>query len=113
MKKKIPKSTETIKPILLKFKKELKELYGDNMLQIILFGSYARGDIHSESDIDLLLILNKMKSPYHENVFMNELLADFNLEFEKYFSVITTTLPKFNNMKNPLYENVKNEGFVL
>jgi len=113
MKNTLPKSTEKIKPILLKFKKELKTLYGDNMLQIILFGSYARGDIHLESDIDLLLILNNMKSPYKENVFMNDLLADFNLESEKYFSVIATTLPKFNNMKNPLYENVKNEGIML
>lgn len=54
-----------------------------------------------------------MKSPYHENVFMNDLLAEFNLEFGKYFSVIATTLPKFNNMKNPLYRNVINEGVML
>lgn len=32
MKNTLPKSTERIKPVLLKFKKELKKLYGDNML---------------------------------------------------------------------------------
>ena len=80
MKTTFPKSTENIKPLVLKFKKKLKELYGDNMQQMILFGSYARGTIHEESDLDLLLLLKKMESPYHENEFMNELVSDFSFE---------------------------------
>ena len=113
MKTTLPKSTQNIKPVVKKFKKELQKLYGDNMLQMILFGSYARGNIHDESDIDLLLILNKMKSPYHENVFMNDLISDFSLDTEIYFSVIATTQKKFNFMKNPLYQIINKEGIII
>ncbi len=35
----------------------LKNHYGDRLERIILYGSYARGDFHDESDMDFLLIL--------------------------------------------------------
>ncbi len=113
MKTTFPKSTENIKPLVIKFKKKLKELYGDNMQQMILFGSYARGTIHEESDLDLLLLLKEMESPYHENVFMNEMVSDFSFENEIYFSVLATTLQKFKNIYHPLYKNVKKEGILI
>lgn len=113
MKTKFPKSTQNIKPLVLKLKKELKALYGSNMQQMILFGSYARGTIHEESDLDLLLLLKEMESPYHENVFMNELVTDFSFENEIYFSVLATTVQKFKNIYHPLYKNVKREGIII
>lgn len=113
MKTEFPKTTENIKPIVLKFKEKLKNLYGDNIQKIILFGSYAGGNIHEESDVDLLLVLKNTESPYHENKFMNELKTNFSLDNEIYFSVLTTTAYKFENMPNPLYSNIRNEGIEL
>ncbi|OQX96380.1 MAG: hypothetical protein B6I20_14505 [Bacteroidetes bacterium 4572_117] len=113
MKTTLPESARNIKPLIETLKNKLQKLYGDNMLQIILFGSYAHGNVHDESDIDLLLILNKMKSPYHENVFMNEVVSDFSLASEIYFSVIATTKKQFNFMKNPLYQNINKEGIII
>jgi len=57
MKKELPKNSERIKPMLEAFKIELKKIYAENMKQTILFGSYARGNFHAESDIDLLVVL--------------------------------------------------------
>ena len=31
--------------------------FGDRLLKVVLYGSKARGDSHSESDLDLLLLL--------------------------------------------------------
>lgn len=39
-------------------KAELQRLYGDRLAKLILYGSYARGDFHEESDIDFLIVLN-------------------------------------------------------
>ncbi len=36
----------------------MKRLYGDRLARIILYGSYARGDFHDESDVDYLVVLN-------------------------------------------------------
>ncbi len=113
MKRKIPAKSQSIVPVLQLFKTDLQKLYGDRFVKLILFGSYARGKQHSESDIDLLLILNDMESPYREVNFMNQLTSDFLFEYEMFFSVIATTSMKFETMSNPLYYNVKKEGVLV
>jgi predicted nucleotidyltransferase len=46
-----------LKPILNSLKQELKQLYGDRLVQLTLFGSQARGDQKLDSDIDILVVL--------------------------------------------------------
>ncbi len=36
----------------------MKQLYGDRLESIVLFGSYARGDFHEDSDVDYLVVLD-------------------------------------------------------
>lgn len=38
-------------------KNALTELYGERLDRVILYGSYARGDFHAESDVDYLVVL--------------------------------------------------------
>ena len=38
-------------------KQALTELYGERLDRVILYGSYARGDFHAESDVDYLVVL--------------------------------------------------------
>ncbi len=44
------------KKTLDEFILELKRRYGDRIYEVIVFGSYARGDASDESDIDVLII---------------------------------------------------------
>ena len=37
---------------------EVRNIYGLCLQKIILFGSYARGDYHAESDVDLMILLD-------------------------------------------------------
>lgn len=41
-----------IEQIANEYKASLRELYGDELAELILFGSYARGDYWEESDVD-------------------------------------------------------------
>jgi len=52
----VNKSIQDIKPILDEAKERLQNIYGGRLKEIILYGSYARGDATEGSDIDLILI---------------------------------------------------------
>ncbi|GAB3923749.1 nucleotidyltransferase domain-containing protein [Larkinella terrae] len=45
----------------------MKRHYGDRLVKILLFGSYARGDFDEESDVDYLVLLDEENvSPFKE-----------------------------------------------
>lgn len=48
---------ENIRKVLVQLKCELADFYGDKLQKLILFGSYARGDFHAESDIDVMPVV--------------------------------------------------------
>jgi hypothetical protein len=53
---------------------DLRGLYGARLKKVLLFGSWARGDAHPESDIDLLVVLDRIDSIWDELRRMDDLL---------------------------------------
>jgi hypothetical protein len=53
---------------------DLRELYGARLRKVLLFGSWARGDAHPESDIDLLVVLDRVDSVSNELRRMDDIL---------------------------------------
>ena len=51
--KKIP---ENINKIISEFITAIKDTFGDRVKKIILYGSYARGDFNTSSDIDIIIL---------------------------------------------------------
>ncbi|MBO0930663.1 nucleotidyltransferase family protein [Fibrella aquatilis] len=47
-----------VRHVLAQVKRELVDYYGDRLQKLVLFGSYARGDFHDESDIDLMPVID-------------------------------------------------------
>lgn len=44
--------------VIAQLRQGLEELYGERFRDLLLYGSYARGDAREGSDIDLLLLLD-------------------------------------------------------
>ena len=42
-----------------------KDVYGDRLVEVWMYGSRARGDWHAESDLDLLMVLVEEDGPRH------------------------------------------------
>ena len=47
---------------------EIKNILKNNLVSIILFGSYARGDFTVNSDIDILVIIEDTEVDYRERI---------------------------------------------
>ena len=46
----------SINKILIEFNNQVKEILGNRLKKVILYGSYARGDYSKNSDIDLMIL---------------------------------------------------------
>jgi len=112
MKNKLPQKSQGIVPMLQTFKKEVKSYYGNDLKQIILFGSYATGKFTQDSDIDLLIVLDKPTETASDDKF-SELKYDFMLENDVLISCLYTTESKFSKLAEPLYYNIQREGVVI
>jgi len=82
---------------------------------VILYGSFARGDQHKFSDIDLLILLDKEKISYINEKNIKSPLYDLEFDTGQIISSLVLTKTDWENIHSitPFYENIKNEGIIL
>ena len=82
--------------------------------RVLLYGSRARGDAHSDSDWDLLLILNKetLEKSDYDNVVYPFTALGWDLG-EMIIPVIYTSKEWKANSFTPFYKNVEQEGMII
>ena len=88
-----------------------KNLYAD----IVLFGSHARGHTKSDSDWDILILLNQPNvNRMIEREYRDELF-DIELEIGEPISTFVFSKHEWEQKHHmtPLYQNVKREGIHL
>lgn len=91
----------------------LTALYGERLRSVVLFGSQARGDAGSESDIDLLVVLDGPLDPYEEAKRLARLERDL---FERYrldFAFMPYDEAAYADLRRPFMRNVHREGVEL
>jgi len=93
---------------------DIGEIYGDVIEEIILYGSYVRGQETSESDIDIAVIL-RLPNTDELHRKMIDIVVDNELELEITLSVITIEEDNLNEWKStlPFYKNLLKEGISL
>jgi predicted nucleotidyltransferase len=99
-----------IREILREFREELEELYGARLKDIILYGSWARGDATEDSDIDLLIILEGEVTPGAEIDRMIDIITELNLKHGVLISVVPISEEDYFTINSPLLINVRREG---
>ena len=92
------------------FKRAVKDIYGSRIKQIVLYGSWARGDASEESDIDLMVVLSGEVQPGLELDRMIDVITDINLAYDVLISVLPVSEDDFNTLQSPLLLNVRQEG---
>lgn len=93
---------------------DIGKVYGDVIEEIILYGSYVRGQEVPESDIDIAVIL-RLPDTDELHRKMIDIVVDNELELEITLSVITIEEDNLNEWKStlPFYKNLLKEGISI
>lgn len=99
-----------IGPILTELKPELQSLYGERLARLVLFGSHARDEAVSGSDIDLLVVLRGSVIAVEEIQRTGPLLAALSLKYDHVVSCTYVSADRYASERSPLLINIHREG---
>ncbi len=84
------------------------------IVEIILYGSVARGTNAENSDVDIAVLINSSLTA-DELDLLSDFIVDMNLKYDTVFSVIDVPNEQYQMWKDtiPFYKNVTREGISL
>jgi len=105
-------------PIVQKVAKEYKEslqrLYGDELVELILFGSYARGNFNEESDLDFAIVLRSPETRAAAEIPKISFVGSrLSLKYGIMLSSLPTSLHKKQTSMQGIYQEIRKEGIVI
>jgi len=108
-------TTEQIQEIVTRVHTKMQELFGGKLKEIILYGSYARGDFEEFSDIDMMVLVDMDQAElaeYRDIVWDFAEDVDREYGYEVLLSLKLQDLETFSSWQNilPYYKNVVREG---
>jgi len=101
------------KNILLKIKQSVS--LTEHTATVILYGSYARGQNNKQSDIDILILVDRDKLSYSEKQKITDPLYDLEFETGLIISPLIFSRKDWETRHaiTPFYKNVKKDGVQL
>lgn len=98
------------------FIKLIKQLLGERLKKVILYGSYARGDYNNHSDVDIMILTDlsfKEIEDYRDKI--SDIAYDIELNTGIVLSPVIKNIERYNSRINfvPFYKNIEREGVVL
>ena len=92
---------------------DLRGLYGDRLARVLLYGSWARGDAHPESDIDLLVVLDRVDSVWDELRRMEPVLWRHSFDNNTVVTAVPVAKRDVEERKSPLLRRATAEGLPV
>ena len=94
----------------------MQDIFGDKLISVILYGSYARGDYDGESDIDIAILANADREElkqYHHSLVSQ--MSRFMMDYDALVSLTEIPVQDFEEYKNilPYYRSIDKEGVRL
>lgn len=107
---------QIMKNIIEQYITEIKKIYGAHLRKVILYGSYARGDYKTDSDVDIMILLDMSDldlKAYSQQ--LSYMTYDFNLDNDLDIKPIAKSEEHFRKWVDnyPFYANIHKEGVVL
>jgi len=105
-----------MKNLLIAFTEKAKELFGMNLMQVVLFGSYARGDFQRGSDVDILVVADfdeAYRSVFRKKV--SDIAFDIGLAYDMLIQTVLVSVAELRKWGNvhELFRNIGKDGVNL
>ncbi len=105
---------KSVQQVADEYKNNLMLLYGDEFMELILFGSYARGDYQEESDIDFAIVLKDPATRASAEILkISPISARLSLKYGFMLSSLPVSLHKKQTSMQGVYQNIRKEGIVI
>ncbi len=107
---------QTMQQLIQLYVSNIHDIYGSHLKEIILYGSYARGDFRPDSDIDIMILLDlsdiDIKKYRHQ---LSDMTFDFNMDYDVDIKPIAKNEEHYRKWIDnyPFYSNVNREGVRL
>ena len=109
-------SQNQLNTVLREAKTGLRQIFGGNLYDVLLYGSCARGDQDEESDIDVMALVNLPKSalPRYRRM-VSDLSSSIDLHCDVLLSIKLQDLDTFRRYREtlPYFRNVNREGIRI
>ena len=101
------------KELLHSLSQELAQLLGEKLDQVLVYGSYARGEARPDSDMDILIVVQG-KFDYAALIRQtSELIARLSLKNDVVISRAFISKERFEYERSPFTLNVQREGIPI
>lgn len=107
---------EMTQELIQRYVSSVQDIYGKHIKQIILYGSYARGDFQENSDVDIMVLVDLSESQIEAySDALSELGFEYNIRHGLWFMPIVKNAGHFAQWCHvyPFYSNVVKEGVLL
>jgi predicted nucleotidyltransferase len=102
-----------IQTILELLKMGFLQIYGDQVHNILLYGSRARGDEKTDSDIDILIVLKDEFNYLEMLKRSDDLAASISLENDVVISRAFVSEKDYKERQTPFLMNVRREAIAV
>ncbi len=101
--------------LLSAYRRLLEEQLGPRLVQLTLFGSYARGEARADSDVDVAVVLDRIDRAA-ERILPMELAGDLIVEHNLVLCPLVLSLSELHFLRQRedlLAENLDREGIPI
>lgn len=102
--------------ILHDVKLEVRQLLGDKLRALILYGSYARNEQDPESDIDIMILVDDSEDGLRDlRYLIADVMGELTIKYGKLISLAEVTYNRFVDFLEvlPFYKNIDEEGIEI
>lgn len=107
-----PAPPAEIREIVRSLRRGLEEIYGDRLRGVYLYGSYARGEANEGSDLDVLVVLDEVRSSWDEIKRTGGLASEVSLAHGVSVSRIFVPESEWRESDLPFLRNVRREAIL-
>lgn len=93
--------------------RQLKTVYGGRLRQVVLFGSWVRGEAHEESDVDLIVVLDQIGNRARERDQLVDVLYDLEVASRRAIQAFPVAEADAQNGERPFVAAGLRDGIPL